>query len=71
MAEVVYAVVGKSDNKLRNIVMVDDDKPPSEIWKPRSDEIAVKLDEYDYTKLIWNGSVFTYTPPSPLTILEG
>ena len=70
MADVIYAVVGKSDNKVRNLITMDDGVPDNEQWRPQADEIAVKISEWHFNEWVWNGSVFTYTPPSPLTIME-
>ena len=70
MADVMYAVVGKSDNKGRNLITMDDGVPDNEQWRPQADEIAVKISTWHFSEWVWNGSEFTYTPPSPLTIME-
>lgn len=70
MADVIYAVVGKSDNKVRNLIEVNDAVPENEQWRPQEDEIAVKISVWHFNEWVWNGSEFTYTPPSPLTIME-
>ena len=48
MADVVYAVVGKSDNKVRNLVEVNDAVPENEQWRPQADEIAVKISAWNF-----------------------
>ena len=70
MADVIYAVVAKSDNKVRNLITMDDGVPDNEQWRPQADEIAVKISTWHFSEWVWNGSEFTYTPTSPLTSME-
>jgi|TARA_R110000824_G_scaffold248188_3_gene437297 hypothetical protein len=64
MPDITYAVVGKSDNKVRNIVLVDDAVPGVEQWQPNDDEIAIKIDPIEFSMWTWDGEKFFYVPPS-------